>query len=167
MIDGHEVEEVDALLDSGATGLFIDHAWLRQKKITTCKLEHPIKVYNIDRSINRGGSIMEEVTLILSYQGHKECAVYEVCDLGKSNLIIGYTSLHKHNPEINWETGKVEMMRCPRECNISERRQKGIKKRRRGVGDEKSTRTQKVMIREEIDVEMPNVVEPITIEKND
>jgi len=87
------------------------------------------------------------------------------CDLGKYNLIIGYTWLHKHNPEINWETGKVEMTRCPRECNVAERRQKGIKKRRRGVGDEKSTKSQKVMIEEEIDAEMPNVVEPIMIEE--
>ena len=53
-IDSHEVEEVDVLLDSGATGLFIDHAWLHQKKIFTRKLEHPIEVYNIDRSVNRG-----------------------------------------------------------------------------------------------------------------
>jgi len=45
-VDSHEVEEVDALLDSGATGLFIDCVWLHQKKITTCKLEHPIEVYN-------------------------------------------------------------------------------------------------------------------------
>ena len=95
-IDSHEVEEVDVLLDSGVTGLFIDHAWLRQKKITTRKLEYPIEVYNINGSVNRGGSITEEVTLILSYQGHKECTVFEVCDLGKSNLIIGYTWLHKH-----------------------------------------------------------------------
>jgi len=129
------------LLDSGAMGLFIDHAWLHQKKISTRKLEHPIEVYNIDRSVNRGGSITEEVTLILSYQGHKERAVFEVCDLGKSNLIIGYTWLHKHNPEIDWETGKVEMTRCPQECNVSERRQKGIKKRKRGVGEEGSTKT--------------------------
>jgi len=107
MIDSHEVEEVDTLLDSGVTGLFIDHTWLCQKKITTQKLEHPIKVYNINRSVNRGGSITEEVTLILSYQEHKEHTVLEVCDLGKSNLIIGYTWLHQHNPEINWETGKV------------------------------------------------------------
>jgi len=35
MIDSHEVEEVDTLLGSGATGLFIDRAWLCQKKITT------------------------------------------------------------------------------------------------------------------------------------
>jgi len=64
-VDSHEVEEVDALLDSEVTGLFINHAWLCQKKITTCKLEHPIEVYNVDRSVNRGGSIIEEVTLIL------------------------------------------------------------------------------------------------------
>jgi len=69
-VGSHEVEEVDMLLDTGETGLFINCAWLRQKKITTHKLEHPIEVYNINRSINRGGSIMEEVTLILSYQGH-------------------------------------------------------------------------------------------------
>ena len=84
----------------------------------------------------------------------------------KSNLIIGYTWLHKHNPEINWETGKVEMTRCPRECNVAGRRQKGIKKRRQEVGDEKSARLWSVMIKEEIDVEMPNVVEPITIKRN-
>ena len=59
------------------------------------------------------------------------------------------------------------MMRCPRECNVAERRQKGIKKRRRGVGDEKSAKLWKVVIKEEIDVEIPNMVEPITIEKND
>jgi len=63
----HEVEEMDVLLDSGVTGLFIDHAWLHQKKITTCKLEHPIEVYNIDRSVNRGGSIMEEVTVEVAH----------------------------------------------------------------------------------------------------
>jgi len=93
MIDSHKVEEVDVLLDSRATGLFIDHTWLHQKKITTQKLEHPIEVHNINGSINRERSITEEVTLILSYQGHKECAVFKVCDLGKSNLIIGYTWL--------------------------------------------------------------------------
>jgi len=56
-IDSHEVEEVDMLLDSGATGLFIDRTWLHQKKNNLPKnLEHPIKVYNIDGSVNRGGS---------------------------------------------------------------------------------------------------------------
>jgi len=67
--------------------------------------------------------------------------LFKVCDLGKSNLIISYTWLHKHNPEIDWETRKVGMMRCLQECNVSGRRQKGIKRRKRGVGEEKSTKT--------------------------
>jgi hypothetical protein len=82
--------EVDALLDSGATGLFINRALVQKKGIHTRQLEHPITVYNIDGSINRGGSIMEEVTLIMSHQGHQEQTVFEVCDLGKTDLIIGY-----------------------------------------------------------------------------
>ena len=49
---------------------------------------------------------------------------------------------------------------------VSERRQKGIKKRKRGVGEEKSTKTWKATIKE-IDADMPNVVETIMIEKND
>ena len=36
------------------------NTWLCQKKITTQKLEHPIEVYNINGSINRGGSITKE-----------------------------------------------------------------------------------------------------------
>jgi len=35
------------------------------------------------------GAFTEEVTLILSDQGHKEWAVFEVCDLGKSILSLG------------------------------------------------------------------------------
>jgi len=57
--------------------------------------------------------------------------------------------------------------RCPRECNIAGRRQKGIKKRRQEVGDEKSARLWSVTIKEEIESEMPNVVEPIMIKRND
>jgi hypothetical protein len=39
-------------------------------------------------------------------------------DLGKASLIIGYTWLCKHNPGINWETGKVQITHCPKECNM-------------------------------------------------
>ena len=52
---------------------------------------------------------MEEVTMVMSYQGHKEKAVFEVCDLGKTNLIIGIIWLKKHNPAIKWKTGEVKM----------------------------------------------------------
>jgi len=46
-VDSHGIEEVDMLLNSGATGLFIDCTWLHQKGIMMHKLEHPIEVYNM------------------------------------------------------------------------------------------------------------------------
>jgi hypothetical protein len=71
-VDTHALMKVDALLDSGATGLFINRALVQKKGIHMRQLEHPITVYNIDGSINREGSITEEVTLIMSHQGHQE-----------------------------------------------------------------------------------------------
>ena len=143
MVDSHEVEEVDMLLDSGATGLFIDCTWLCQNKITICKLEHPIEVYNIDGRVNREGSITEEVTLILSYQGHKGCTVFEVWNLILSLDILGYINT------ILRLTGKQQKLRWQDvwECNIAERRQKGIKKRRRGVGVRKAQSHRKLWSR--------------------
>ena len=37
----------------------------------------------------------------------------DVCDLGKTKVILGMPWLVAHNPEINWETGEVKIMRCP------------------------------------------------------
>jgi len=36
-----------------------------------------------------------------------------VCNLGKTKVILGMPWLQVHNPEINWETGEVKMTRCP------------------------------------------------------
>src|ERR1700723_2396547 len=163
-VDTHARMEVDALLDCGATGLFINCTLVHENGIPTWKLEHPITVYNIDGTIIEGGKIVEEVTLIMSYQGHKERAVFEVCDLGKSNLIIGYTWLRKHNPEVNWQTGEMHMTRCPRECNVFARQLKKEKKVKR---EKKSSRKYSVSVEEVPDEDMPNGDSPITIEEDD
>jgi Retroviral aspartyl protease len=100
--------EVKVLLDSGAIGLFINHVLVQDNSIATCKLNHPILVFNI------AGSITEEVTLICHIKSIKKERVFEVCNLGKANIIIGYTWLCKHNQDINWETGEVQMTQCPK-----------------------------------------------------
>ena len=68
---------------------------------------------------------------MISHKGHKEKAVFEVCDLGKSAVILGHPWLRKHNPEINWQTGEVKMSRCPRECNVWIRAATKERKRRK------------------------------------
>ena len=117
-MDIHHMVDMKALLDSGATGMFIDKKFAEGNGIAMWLLDKPIWVYNVDGTLNQGGLITHEVTLMLSHKGHKEKAVFEVCDLGKSTVIIGYTWLQKHNPTIDWKTGDIKFTRCPRECNV-------------------------------------------------
>jgi len=37
----------------------------------------------------------------------------DVCNLGRTKMILGMPWLAAHNPEINWEMGEVKMSRCP------------------------------------------------------
>ncbi|KAI9063902.1 hypothetical protein FKP32DRAFT_1538763, partial [Trametes sanguinea] len=36
--------------------------------------------------------------------------------LGKKDMILGYTYLRRHNPEIDWERGEWRFTRCPESC---------------------------------------------------
>ncbi len=94
----------NALIDSGVTGLFIESDFLCRNRIATQKLLRPLPVLNVDRTPNEGGQIMEVVSLILWYKQHGEWILLAVTNLRKKNLILGYTWLCKHNPEIDWET---------------------------------------------------------------
>jgi predicted aspartyl protease len=100
---------VRMLVDSGATGLFIDQEYVKSNQIPTRKLSQVVLIYNVDRSPNQDGAISEVVDLLLQYNGHSERALLCVTGLGKQNLILGHTWLKDHNPEVDWRTGKVEM----------------------------------------------------------
>jgi len=50
------------------------------------------------------------------YKGHIERMRIDMCNLGKTEVILGMPWLVIHNPEINWKTGKVKMMRYPLLC---------------------------------------------------
>jgi len=76
-------------------------------------LNKPIKVRNVDGSDNKGRSITYEVEVNLYYRGHIERVRMDVCELGKTEVILGMPWLATHNPEINWETGEVRITRCP------------------------------------------------------
>ena len=55
------------------------------------------------------------------YKGHIERMRIDVCNLGKIEVILGISWLQAHNLEINWETGKVKMTRCPPLCRRNEK----------------------------------------------
>ncbi|GLB43833.1 putative retrotransposable element tf2 155 kda protein type 1-like [Lyophyllum shimeji] len=114
--DTQEILGLKALLDSGASGLFLHIRFVREHGITTRTLSRPIPVKNVDGTANAASAITEVVDLVLRYNGHSERVVFAVTDLGEQDMILGYTWLKEHNPEIDWAAGTVSMSRCPARC---------------------------------------------------
>jgi len=111
--DTSKVHSVKALLDSRAMGNFIDQNFVHTKSINTQSISYPIPVYNVNSSSNEAGQISEVVDIVLHYKTHSERTLFAVSSLKRQNMILGYTWLKDHNPEINWQTREVQMNRCP------------------------------------------------------
>jgi len=112
-LENHEGVAVKALLDSGATDLFMNTTFAKEKGFKMEKLKKPLVVRNVDGTINVGGAIMYQVECNMFFQGHIERARMDMCNLGKTELILDMPWLAAHNPEIDWEKGEVKMTRCP------------------------------------------------------
>jgi len=132
-LESHEGVAVRALLDSGATGLFMDTTFAKEKGFKMEKLKRPLLVRNVDGTVNAGGAITHQVKCNMFFKGHVERARMDVCNLGKTELILGMPWLAVHNPEIDWERGEVKMTHCPPICG----------RRKQGVEEKKVRKTEK------------------------
>ena len=59
------IEIVEGLLDSGASGKFIDQDFAQDLHAEKKDLEKPIQVYNVDGTLNKQGTITQYVELEL------------------------------------------------------------------------------------------------------
>ena len=115
-IDTQERVMVEALLDSGATGLVMSSEFARKQGFKLKKLERPMNVRNVDRLLNKKGPIEHMVEVNIYYQGYRKRTEIDVIGGQKWMVILGMPWLAHHNSKINWRTGKVKMTRCPEEC---------------------------------------------------
>jgi len=88
-VDTHEGRTVKALLDSGATRMFMSKSLAQKGGYRLIKLDRPLQMRNIDGTNNSGGAIMYEVEVNMFYKGHVERVQMDVCELGKTNVILG------------------------------------------------------------------------------
>ena len=109
---------LQALVDCGATGVFMHPRFADAHGFTRRKLSAPIPVFNVDGSPNENGSISEVVDLVLRFKDHTERMLFAVTNIGRQDVILGYTWLEEHNPEIDWQRRKVLMSRCPAKCHL-------------------------------------------------
>jgi len=137
-LKNHEGVAVKALLDSGATGLFMDITFAKEKGFKMEKLKKPLLVGNVDGMVNVGGAIMYQVECNIFFKGHVERARMDICNLGKIEVILGMPWLAAHNLEIDWEKREVKMTHCPPICGKrkQEEGKKEIKKVEKNENEE-------------------------------
>jgi len=115
-IDTQERITVEALLDSGVTGLVMSSEFAKKQGFKLKKLERLINVRNINGSLNKEGPIENTVEINIYYQRYRERTEIDVIGGQKWTVILGMPWLARHNPEIDWRTGEVKMTRCLEEC---------------------------------------------------
>ena len=135
-VNTHEGITVDALLDSEAIGLFMDKKFVEKNGFRMEKLERPVKVMNINGTHNSRGNITHKVMCNIYYKGHRERVRFNVCSLGRTEVILGMPLLMAHNPEIDWENGEVKLTRCPPWCSRSNEEKGKIKQKEKIKGAE-------------------------------
>ena len=106
---------IEALLDSGASAVYISPSFVEDHGIPTRKVSRPSFVLNADDSLNPR-MVTHEACFTSLVQGHRSTEWYFITDLGSKTMVIGMTWLRTHNPEVDWRTGHITFSRCPREC---------------------------------------------------
>jgi len=73
-LENYKGVAVKVLLDSGATGLFMDIAFAKEKGFKIEKLKNLLLVRNMDGTANVGGAIMYQVECNMFFKEHIERA---------------------------------------------------------------------------------------------
>jgi len=114
-IDTQKGITVEALLDSRAMGLVMSSEFAKKQGFKLKKLERLMNVRNIDGSLNKKGPIEHIVKVNIYFKEHRERIEIDVIGGQKWTVILGIPWLACHNPEIDWRTGEVKMMRYSEE----------------------------------------------------
>jgi hypothetical protein len=117
--ESQTISPVDTLIDSGCTHTCISKKLVEREGIPTKKMKNPVNVFNADGTKNKDGQITDYVNLEVELNGHKENIEATVVQLeDRADIFMGHDWLIKHNPEIDWNNGKVKFTRCPPDCSI-------------------------------------------------
>ena len=88
-LDMQEGITVEALLDSGVTGLVMSSEFVRKKGFKLKKLERPIQMRNVDGSFNGEGLIENTVEVNVYYKRYVERMEIDVMGGQKWGIILG------------------------------------------------------------------------------
>ena len=90
--------KVKALVDLGCTHTEIDKQLVKEKKIQMKAIDFSFEVFNADGTKNR--EVTKVAPLEVEINRHKDILEAAVIDLNRTDMILGYDWLVKHNPEV-------------------------------------------------------------------
>ncbi|ESK93868.1 pro-pol protein [Moniliophthora roreri MCA 2997] len=109
LVYNNEIEKVgtNALLDSGAGGLFMSPEKAVSLGLQQTALPHRIKVFNVDGTANKTAWITKSVTATYTIGTKCMTDTFLISGLGKEEVILGLPWLRKYNPDVDWITGRT------------------------------------------------------------
>ena len=102
-----------ALVDSGATDNFIHPAFVKRLGLAMTPLEKPKKIYNIDNTSNKSGSITHSLELKITTKGVEKVMRFLVTDIGNEDILLGYPWLATFEPKFGWKDAVIETRALP------------------------------------------------------
>jgi hypothetical protein len=105
-----------ALIDSGATGNFIDARIVAQKGYKALRKEAPYQLLLVDGGeigSNEGMVTHETEELSMTVlRGHTEDIQFDIVAMGTHKVVLGMPWLRFHNPQIDWAGERITMNQC-------------------------------------------------------
>ena len=105
--------EKKALVDSSATNNFIHPAFAKRLGLSMTPLDKPKRIYNIDNTSNKAGSITHSLELKVTTKGIDKVMRFLVTDIGNEDLLLGYPWLATFEPAFGWKDAVIETEALP------------------------------------------------------
>jgi hypothetical protein len=113
LLVGNQIVETTTLIDSGATGNFLDLGHLSLTNFPLQRLPKPIQAYNVDGSTNRKGTILWKTKIpVLPFQKTNGLELM-IVSLGRRQIILGMPWLKTQNPHIDWQANMLSLPSSP------------------------------------------------------
>ncbi|ESK81074.1 pro-pol protein, partial [Moniliophthora roreri MCA 2997] len=109
LVYNNEIGKVgtNALLDSGAGGLFMSPEKASKLGLEQTQLPHRIKVFNVDGTPNKTAWITKSVTATYAIGTKRLMDTFLISGLGSEEVILGLPWLRKYNPKVDWNSGQT------------------------------------------------------------
>ncbi|APA07563.1 hypothetical protein sscle_16g107320 [Sclerotinia sclerotiorum 1980 UF-70] len=110
-----ENQEVKALIDSGAMGIFMDPDFAKENGIPTEPKEHPYQLTLLGgKKVGVDGWVRRQTSVIKMIMpgGHTEQVKMDLVPLGRHAIVLGTPWIKRHNPNIDWVKDTLTFDRC-------------------------------------------------------